>query len=138
MPGTLKRLTQLTCCSPPLIKHKKHGQLASMKQSPCFERLLVHVMQCSKSTEPHRRTRDSECGLVLHACMNLFQIFPQRRPVSLLHHTSHMFVPSACPFIPPSSQSSTANGAEASLDPSTEPFKDAHQGFFFQACWQMR
>lgn len=67
--------------------------------------------------------------------MNLSQIFPQRHPVSLLHHTSHMFFPSAQPFYPslyhltPVQQMNKLNMAEATPAVTTEPFKVPHQGF---------
>lgn len=67
--------------------------------------------------------------------MNLAHIFPRRLPVSLLHHTSHMFFPSAHPFYPSlhhltaAEQMNRLNMAEATLAVTTEPFKVPIQGF---------
>lgn len=102
----LERVTKLT--SYRKLSSPHHGQQARIAcitetASPCSVSLLF--MSCTRANLQYRAvcyTWDSKRGFVLHACMNLFQIFPQRHSVSLLHHTSHMFFPSARPFIPPS------------------------------------
>lgn len=125
-------LWKLSSCSPSLTTNKKHGQLASMKQSPCF---VSPLCSCQTVWPVHRaaQTHAGQWTRIGFACMydSLPDISPEASGILIASHLP--YVCSIClslhPSLPPPSHSSTANEAEAALDPTTEPFKVARQGF---------